>query len=349
VADSVTLRGAAAELRRVGAERFTTRRTRSVGFALAGNVIPVAIATATNWSSHHVVFFVGAAGSCAVPLIVTLVPPRFTTVRRAAAFAGLPMLTLLQAYSGGAASGYSVLMMMAMVWFGLQGTDEEVLAMIALLAACAYLPMLLVGPPAYPVRWGNATLLVLIGATVAGSLRMAMRETRRLTERLRKEAIIDPLTGLLNRRGWELAAQQALAQAHRNGSFVSIIAFDLDEFKKLNDTLGHDEGDRVLRESAERMRNTLRASDVVARLGGDEFVALLAATVPDAASTALRRLREITPPRASFSAGIARWANDEQLDDLLRRADLALYAAKAHGGNRTELAPGAFTTEMVEA
>ena len=65
----------------------------------------MAIATASNWSCHHTVFFVGAVGSCAVPLIVTLVPPRFTTVRRAAAFAGLPMLTLLQAYSGGAASG----------------------------------------------------------------------------------------------------------------------------------------------------------------------------------------------------------------------------------------------------
>ncbi len=349
MANWVRLLRVAAELRPVGAERFTTRRARAVGFALAGNVIPVAIATATNWSSHHTVFFVGAVGACAVPLIVTMVPPRHRTIRRAAAFAGLPMLTLLQAYSGGAASGYSVLMMMAMVWFGLQGSDEEVVAMIVLLAACSYLPMLLVGPPAYPVSWGNATLLVMIGATVAGSLRLAMRETRRLTERLRQEAVIDPLTGLLNRRGWELAAQQTLAQARRSGAFVSLIAFDLDEFKQLNDTLGHDEGDRVLRETADRMLRTLRASDVVARLGGDEFAALLTATSPNAAITVLGRLREITPSRASFSAGIARWADDEQLDDLLRRADLALYAAKAGGGNRTEHAPKAFASDMVEA
>jgi diguanylate cyclase (GGDEF)-like protein len=345
----VRLPAIAAELRRVGAERFTTRHAKAVGSALAGNVIPVAIATATDWSSHHTVFFVGAVGACAVPLVVTMVPRRFRTIRRAAAFAGLPMLTLLQAYSGGAASGYSVLMMMAMVWFGLRGSDEEVVAMIALLAACSFLPMLLIGPPAYPVSWGHATLLVLIGATVAGSLRMAMRETRRLTERLRKEAVIDPLTGLLNRRGWELAAEQTLAQARRSGGFVSLIAFDLDEFKQLNDTLGHDQGDRVLRETAERMRITLRASDIVARLGGDEFAALLISSTSDAALTVLGRLREITPARASFSAGIANWADNEQLDDLLRRADLALYAAKAGGGNRTENAPKAFTTDMVEA
>jgi diguanylate cyclase (GGDEF)-like protein len=343
------LPAAAAELLGVGAEPFTTRRARPVGFALAGNVVPVGIATATDWSSHHPVFFVGAVGSCAVPLVVTLVPRRHAALRRAAAFAGLPMLTLLQAYSGGAASGYSVLLMMAMVWFGLQASDREVLAMIALLAACAYLPMVLIGPPAYPVHWGNATLLVLIGATVAGSLRMAMRETRRLTERLRKEAVIDPLTGLLNRRGWELAAQQTLAQSRRSGGHVSLIAFDLDAFKRLNDTLGHDEGDRVLRETADRMVQTLRASDVVARLGGDEFVALLTSSTPDAALVVLERLRGITPARASFSAGIATWAHDEQLDDLLRRADLALYAAKAGGGNRTEHAPVAFATDMVGA
>src|SRR5690349_20010239 len=147
------------------------RRRKAVALAVTGNIVPVAIATAIDISSHRPVFFVGAVGACIPPLVVTAVPPRWKLVRRIAAYAGLPMLTLMQAYSGGAASPYAVLMMMAMVWFGLQASDREVLAMIGVLAACAYLPMLLVGAPAFPVHWGNATLLVLIGATVAGSLR----------------------------------------------------------------------------------------------------------------------------------------------------------------------------------
>ncbi len=74
-----------------------------------------------------------------------------------------PALTMMQAYSGGAASGYSILMMMAMIWFGVQTTDREMATGMGVLAACAYLPMLIFGPPAYPVNWGHATLLVMVG------------------------------------------------------------------------------------------------------------------------------------------------------------------------------------------
>lgn len=338
-----------ADLLGMSGDRLSLTRKRSVMLAVAGNVVPIAVATATDFSSHHPVFFVGAVGGCVAPVVVTALPERHRVLRRLAAFAGLPLLTLLQAYSGGAASGYSVLMMMAMVWFGMQASDREVLAMIAVLAGCAYLPMLVVGAPAYPVRWGNATVLVLIGATVAGSLRMATRETIRLTDRLRREAVVDPLTGLLNRRGWVPAAEHALEQARRIGSMVAIVTFDLDEFKQLNDSLGHDEGDRVLRETADRIRATMRGSDVVARLGGDEFAALLIHSTPEGAMGAAKRLREIAPPPVTFSAGIATWHEGEDLADLLRRADLALYAAKAGGGDRAEMAPRALTAEAVNA
>jgi diguanylate cyclase (GGDEF)-like protein len=330
-------------------DRLTTGRLRLVLFALAGNVVPVGVATVSDWSSHRTVFFVGAVGSCLVPVLVTALPGRFDGTRRLLAFAGLVPLTLMQAYTGGAASGYAVLMMMAMVWFGLQANDRDVLAMIVALAACSYLPMLVVGSPAYPVHWGNATLLLLIGATVAGALRFMMRETIRLTERLRTEAVIDPLTGLFNRRGWEQTTRPALARARRARDLVALVAFDLDELKQLNDTRGHDEGDRVLRETADRIRSSLRAGDIVARPGGDEFVALLADTTPDAAMTVLQRLRETTPPLGAFSAGIAISDPDEELEDLHRRADLALYAAKAHGGNRTEFAPRSLDPSTISA
>jgi diguanylate cyclase (GGDEF)-like protein len=245
----------------------------------------------------------------------------------------------MQAYSGGPASGYSVLLMMAMIWFGVQATDRELLAAIVVLAVCCYLPMLVIGPPAYPLSWGHATLLLLIGSTVAGSLRTLIREMQILTRRLRQEAAVDDLTGLLNRRGWRHTAPRELARATRTGAPTALAMIDLDNFKELNDRLGHDEGDRVLRDTAERMRATLRAGDVIARFGGDEFVALLTNSTLDGALAAIERLCEGTPPQEAISVGVAMWDRTEAVEELLRRADLALYAAKARGGGMTEIAP----------
>jgi diguanylate cyclase (GGDEF)-like protein len=123
-----------------------------------------------------------------------------------------------------------------------------------------------------------------------------------------------------------------------------LLSLDLDGLKHINDHLGHREGDRVLRGTAERMRATLRAGDVVARLGGDEFVALLTDSTLHGTLAALERLRDVTPERASFSAGVAIWSEVESLQDLIIRSDQALYAAKAAGGNRTEVADSLGTT-----
>jgi diguanylate cyclase (GGDEF)-like protein len=229
--------------------------------------------------------------------------------------------------------------MMAMIWFGLQATDRELIVGMLLLAACCYVPMLVIGAPAYPVSWGHATLLLLVGCTVAGSLRTLARETQSLTRRLREEAVIDDLTGLLNRRGWRQAAPRELARSRRHGLPLALVMLDLDNFKQLNDQQGHDRGDRALQEMAEGLRVTLRAGDIVARLGGDEFVALLSNTTLDGVSSAIERLRAALPGRVAFSAGIAGWDRHQDLPELLRSADLALYTAKAGGGDRTEVAP----------
>ena len=176
-------------------------RKRLLAAAFMGTLLPMAVATASNFGSHPPVFFLGAAGACAASLVV-LVPRRYPVPFYLGAYGGLPCLAMLQADSGGAASGYSVLLMMPMLWFGLQATDRELVVAGVVLAACSYLPMLVFGPPAYPVEWGHATLLVLVGSAVAGSLRTLSRQTQWLTDRLRREAVIDDLTGLLNRRGW---------------------------------------------------------------------------------------------------------------------------------------------------
>jgi diguanylate cyclase (GGDEF)-like protein len=323
------------------------QRRRALRFAIVGNVVPVAVATATDFGSHHAIFFIGAIGACAAPMVVTLMTRRHPIPFYAAAYGGILALTMLQAYSGGAASGYAVLMMMAMIWFGFRASDREIAVGIGVLAVCSYLPMLIFGPPAYPVEWGHATLLVLIGFSVAFSLRAVTRETQKLNARLVKDATVDDLTGLLNRRGWRMAADRELSRAAREDTFVGLLLLDLDSLKEINDTRGHDEGDRVLIETADRMRSALRAGDVLARLGGDEFGALLMDTSDGQAMAAVDRLREITPELGCFSAGVAAWDGKEPLDELLRRADVALYTAKTDGGSRVEIAPP--TLEPAEA
>jgi diguanylate cyclase (GGDEF)-like protein len=310
-----------------------------IAFAVAGNILPVLIAAASERWMHPAVFFVGAAVSCIAPLVVALVPRRRRLLFWSAAFAEIPALTLMQAYSGGTASGYSVLVIMAMVWFGLAATEVELVAGMLVLAACCALPMVLIGAPAYPLSWGHAALLTLVGVTVAGSLRAVTRELGRLAQRFAQEAVVDDLTGLLNRRGWRYTAPRELARAARSGNPITLVTLDLDNFKELNDELGHEQGDRALRDTAERIRATLRAGDVVARLGGDEFVALLTNSTLTGSLAAIDRLRESTPAQEAFSSGIAVWDRKEDLAELLRRSDLALYAAKDAGGGRTEVAP----------
>ena len=134
-------------------------------------------------------------------------------------------------------------------------------------------------------------------------------------------------------------ARRELARAARAGAPIGLLVMDLDRLKQVNDTMGHDEGDRLLRETADRLRAALRAGDVVARLGGDEFVALLTDSPLDGVLAVVERLRDVTPDIADFSAGVASWDGAEELDELIRRADLALYAAKANGGGKVELAP----------
>jgi diguanylate cyclase (GGDEF)-like protein len=332
-----------------GPQRNAGRRGRALRYAFLGNCLPIAVATATDFSSHHTVFFIGAAGAMLAPFGVTLISRRHRIPFYFFAYEGIPALTMMQAYSGGAASGYAVLLMMAMIWFGLQATDRELIAGLLVLAACAYLPMLVFGPPAYPLDWGHATLLVLVGCAVAGSLRAVTRESQALSTRLRVEAVVDDLTGLLNRRGWRDAGGRELARAKRSGRPVGMLLLDLDNLKEINDTRGHDEGDRVLRETADRMRLALRAGDVLARLGGDEFVVLLTDATHDEVAAAAERLSELTPELGSFSAGLASWDGSESLEEMLRRCDVALYSAKTSGRASVEVAPQSLDSEDLSA
>ncbi|UJA21368.1 GGDEF domain-containing protein [Thermoleophilia bacterium SCSIO 60948] len=315
----------------------SSQRRTSLSLAIAGMIIPILVAVLSDLDAHHLVFFIGAVTACVTTVLATTLSRSHPVLLLGAAYAGIPALTAMQAYSGGPASGYSILLVMSMVWFGFNASNRELLGAVALLAACAYLPMLVFGPPAYPVNWGNATLILLIGVAVMASLSFAMREVQRLAYRLSQDANTDRLTGLLNRRGWEQYGTAVIDRAFDSGERPAVVVLDLDALKQINDGFGHDEGDRVIRGTARRIRETLVDGELAARIGGDEFVLLLAPERATAAAAIVADLHERTPALESFSAGIATWRPPETLDQLVARCDPALYAAKLAGGARSKV------------
>ncbi len=183
------------------------------------------------------------------------------------------------------------------------------------------------------------------------ALQAQMAETQRLHEQLREQALRDPLTGLHNRRYLFELAPGLLEQARRQQQALSVVLLDLDHFKLLNDTCGHAAGDLVLQRFATLLAETLRRSDVICRHGGEEFVALMPDTQADEAEAVMQRVLETFSalqlelgrrrlPRGTFSAGIALFpSHGSTLEQLLSRADRALYAAKHQGRARIELVP----------
>ena len=172
-------------------------------------------------------------------------------------------------------------------------------------------------------------------------------DRRHIEERLRHLAEHDALTGLLNRRGIERELQARSALSERYGGGGAMIVVDLDHFKFINDTLGHDAGDEAIARAAAVLASRLRETDLIARIGGDEFVVLLphadAATARHVANQLLGALRQETVAVGrharplTASAGIALLGSDAGLEDALMNADLAMYDAKNAGRDRAEL------------
>jgi diguanylate cyclase (GGDEF)-like protein/PAS domain S-box-containing protein len=188
----------------------------------------------------------------------------------------------------------------------------------------------------------------LRGNAVVQGVVVVMRDAshRRLAdEALVHSALHDPLTGLPNRALLLDRLGHALARASRNPGQTAVLFLDLDNFKVVNDSLGHLAGDLLLIEAAHRLQASVRAADTVARFGGDEFAVLLegvcdadeAVAKAEALSNALRQALEVDgrEVRPDVSIGVAlSGGGGDQPDDLLRRADLAMYQAKAAGKGR---------------
>ena len=160
---------------------------------------------------------------------------------------------------------------------------------------------------------------------------------------LESMALKDPLTGLANRRQLTDRMSMAIVHARRNKSTMAVVYLDLDGFKQINDTLGHGAGDTLLKMVAERLVATVREEDTVARLGGDEFMIVLWLSGADEAATvALKLIKAVSQTydieghtvSVTISAGVAIYpSHGEDVDTLMKSADLALYEAKRAGKN----------------
>jgi diguanylate cyclase (GGDEF)-like protein/PAS domain S-box-containing protein len=172
-------------------------------------------------------------------------------------------------------------------------------------------------------------------------------ERVRLEEQLTRQAFYDGLTGMANRALFRDRLDQALARSERSRGVLAVLLIDLDGFKQVNDSLGHDAGDQLLKVVAERFEAELRPSDTMARLGGDEFAVLIdGAHEAHATSVARRLLSALAEPvwiagrelSVGASIGVALHTGGEaRSEDLLRHADVAMYAAKESGRGRFEL------------
>jgi diguanylate cyclase (GGDEF)-like protein len=186
-------------------------------------------------------------------------------------------------------------------------------------------------------------LVLLIGLAGVGALAWRLRLALEVETQLQHEALTDPLTLLPNRRALDADAAQALALADRSGGPFAVVMADIDFFKAINDTFGHDTGDTVLATFAQRLGSALRMQDRAYRFGGEEFCVLLPATNAAGACQVAERLRLATAQSASdqmhavtASFGVAVWKLGDDVRSLIERADAALYRAKAAGRNRVE-------------
>ena len=187
-------------------------------------------------------------------------------------------------------------------------------------------------------------LVFTLFAPMAG-LSLILMVNERVQSRLHELATCDSLTGVLNRRAFLAAAEAELERSRRYGTALGLVMIDLDHFKRVNDTYGHQAGDRVLVDFTQRVRPLLRTTDVFGRMGGEEFVLLLPQTGLDESLQVAERIRcsltvaDISPSyTASFGVATA-VGGAPAIESLIANADTALYRAKATGRNRVEFTP----------
>jgi diguanylate cyclase (GGDEF)-like protein len=211
--------------------------------------------------------------------------------------------------------------------------------------------LVLLMPESYPRfesgHWINVLgLVVSNGGLMVGTLAFLLAHRDEAERELQRMATTDGLTGVLNRRCWMAQSTSHFELARRHGRQLVVLMLDIDFFKRINDTRGHQAGDRALVIFASALQELVRLPDLVGRYGGEEFCVLLPMSDVAAARAVDQRLREASRRvsttlgfELTFSAGVACLTPDDtRLDDVIARADQALYTAKQGGRNRLEAA-----------
>ena len=264
--------------------------------------------------------------------------PIFATVVNAQATIGLAV-----ALTGGPTSPAQPLLMFAIVTVSARFGSRGVIAAAGFTGLVLLASTIAVDPAAYvdDPAFVNAALICLLGLA-AGCYALMHSDIRQ-----RAEAILDPLTGLLNRKALAGRFAELAGQAALTGEPVALVLVDVDHFKDVNDEHGHERGDAVLKEVAYVMRRSLRSFELVYRLGGDEFLIVLPGADLGAAHGLAERVREaleLARPGGlliTASVGVASARGSVVFEDMFREADDALYRAKRAGRNRVALADGA--------
>ncbi|MFC7531574.1 diguanylate cyclase domain-containing protein [Actinoplanes sp. GCM10030250] len=204
--------------------------------------------------------------------------------------------------------------------------------------ACMAAPVLLLAQGALQngeVDWIAAGIgCIILFALVTVRMVDLVGEVQDKASQLDAVAHIDALTALPNRRAWDVELDRRIAAARRHGTPVVVAIVDLDNFKRYNDEHGHQGGDELLTSAALVWKAELRPEDLLARYGGEEFGAIFDHSKLADADHIMERLQSVTPLGQTFSAGAAQWDGNETPDELLARADAALYAAKRAGRDR---------------
>ena len=271
--------------------------------------------------------------------------PRLLLTLLATALVGIFLSVPLTGASAQIAIRTGLFQLLPIALLALLARPASVVSMAVLMLGLAALRVVINGHPASgpALYWLYTFTTVGFGLMLGGYRTDFAVATYRMRMRLHRQASTDELTGLLNRAGWNRDATAAYAAAVVRGRPLSVAFFDIDRFKVVNDTYGHAAGDQILQSLGQILRERHGLHSHCARLGGEEFVVLFVDETPEAVEGFVQRVRRSFAAisidlEATVSAGVAHRQPSETMAQQLRRADLAVYEAKAAGRDRMVVA-----------